>query len=88
MSAVALMVLVAGAALAAPAAEIPDLRVERTPEGLLMSAQVRFELPSAAEEALQKGIPLIFVAEATLTRDRWYWYDKEVARASRHLRLS
>ncbi len=88
MSAVALMVLVAGAALAAPAAEIPDLRVERTPEGLLMSAQVRFELPSAAEEALQKGIPLIFVAEAALTRDRWYWYDKEVARASRHLRLS
>ncbi len=88
MAVVALMVLVAGAAVAAPAAEIPDLRVERTPEGLLMSAQVRFELPSAAEEALQKGIPLIFVAEATLTRDRWYWYDKEVARASRHLRLS
>lgn len=84
----ALVVLVAEAAWAAPAAEIPALRVERTPEGLLLSAQVRFELPPAADEALQKGIPLFFVAEATLTRDRWYWYDKEVARASRHLRLS
>ncbi len=88
MAVVALMVLVAGAAVAAPAAEIPDLRVERAPEGLQLSAQIRFELPPAADEALQKGIPLFFVAEATLTRDRWYWYDKEVARASRHLRLS
>ena len=88
MFVVALLILVAGTAVAAPAAEIPDLRVERTAEGLQLSAQVRFELPSAAEEALQKGIPLFFVAEAALTRERWYWYDKEVVRALRHLRLS
>jgi hypothetical protein len=76
------------ASLSVLAADIPALRVERSPEGLLLSAQVRFELPAAADEALQKGIPLFFVAEAALIRDRWYWYDKEVARASRHLRLS
>jgi hypothetical protein len=72
----------------ARATDIPTLRVERTPEGLLLSAQVRFELPPAADEALQKGIPMFFVAEAALMRDRWYWYDKEVARAARYLRLS
>ncbi len=76
--------------IAAPAraADIPEMRVERTPEGLVVSAQVRFELPASVDDALQKGIPLFFVAEATLMRERWYWYDKEVARVSRHLRLS
>ncbi|MEY2617202.1 MAG: hypothetical protein RL522_204 [Pseudomonadota bacterium] len=80
--------LLAMAMAPARATDIPDLRVERTAEGLLLSAQVRLDLPSVADEALQKGIPLIFVAEAALMRDRWYWYDKEVARATRHLRLS
>jgi hypothetical protein len=28
------------------------------------------------------------VAEATMLRDRWYWYDKQVAGATRHMRLS
>ena len=31
---------------------------------------------------------MFFVAEAALYRDRWYWYDKQVARAPRHMRLS
>ena len=54
----------------------------------MLSAQVRFDLTPAVDEALQKGIPLFFVAEAVIQRDRWYWYDKEVARAARHMRLS
>jgi hypothetical protein len=36
-----------------------------------------FDLPPAVDDALQKGIPMFFVAEATLLRDRWYWYDKQ-----------
>lgn len=72
----------------ARADEITAMRVERTAEGLMLSAQVRFDLPAGVDEALQKGIPMFFVAEAALTRDRWYWYDKEVARATRHMRLS
>jgi hypothetical protein len=28
------------------------------------------------------------VAEASLLRDRWYWTDKHVANATRHMRLS
>ena len=75
-------------ALPAGAAEISVMRVERTPEGLVVSAQMQFDLPASVDETLQKGIPLFFVAEAALVRERWYWYDKDVARASRHLRLS
>ena len=64
------------------------MKVERTEEALLLSATVRFDLPPVVDEALAKGIPMFFVAEATLLRDRWYWYDKPLASAQRHMRLS
>jgi hypothetical protein len=69
-------------------AEVTQLQVERTEEGVLLSAAVRFDLPQAVEDALEKGIPMFFVAEATIYRDRWYWYDKRVAFATRHMRLA
>lgn len=72
----------------AQGAEITQLRLERGDEGVLLSAIVQFELPPAVDDAVQKGIPMFFVAEAVLLRDRWYWYDKQVAGAARHMRLS
>lgn len=69
-------------------ADITQLRLVRTDEGVLLSANVTFELPAVIDDALDKGIPMFFVAEATLFRDRWYWYDKQVASAARHMRLS
>ena len=75
--------------LAQPAgAEITQFQVERSDEGIVLSAAVHFELSQVIEEALQKGIPMFFVYEAVLYRDRWYWYDREIARATRHMRLS
>lgn len=68
--------------------EITQLRVERSDEGVLLSAAVKFDLPEVIDDALAKGIPMFFVAEAVLLRDRWYWYDKHVASAARHMRLS
>ncbi|HWJ93178.1 MAG TPA: DUF4390 domain-containing protein [Telluria sp.] len=80
-------------ALAVPAqaqttAEITQLRLERSDDGILLSSTIRFDLPPVVEEALEKGIPMFFVAEAALFRDRWYWYDKQVSYAARHMRLS
>jgi hypothetical protein len=72
----------------APATEITQLRVERTDDGVLLSANVKFELPPVIDDALAKGIPMFFVAEAVIFRDRWYWYDKRVALTTRHLRLA
>lgn len=87
--AVAVVLLVAAGALhAQQPSEVTQLRLERTEEGVLLNASVRFDLPPAVDDALQKGIPMFFVAEATLLRDRWYWYDKPVAGAQRHMRLS
>ncbi|MFD0668112.1 DUF4390 domain-containing protein [Ramlibacter sp. MAHUQ-53] len=86
--AAAVLCLLAVLAGPARATEISGLRVERTPEGLMVAAQVHFDLPQGVDEALQKGIPLFFVTDAVLLRDRWYWYDKEVSAASRYMRLS
>jgi hypothetical protein len=69
-------------------AEITQFQLERTEEGLSLSVAVHFDLPPVIEDALLKGIPMFFVAEAVLYRDRWYWYDREISRVQRHMRLS
>lgn len=72
----------------ASATEITQLRVERADDGVHLSAQVRFDLPPVVEDALLKGIPVIFVVEADIYRERWYWTDPRVASAARTLRLA
>jgi len=85
----ALFLLLAGPVLAeAVAADVAQLQVERGDDGLLLSASIRFDLSPVVEDALAKGIPMFFVAEATLLRDRWWWTDKELNTAARHMRLS
>ncbi len=69
-------------------AELSSFELERGPEELSLSAQLQFDLSPAVEEALLKGIPMVFVAETELLRERWYWYDKSVALSSRQFRLA
>jgi hypothetical protein len=70
------------------AASISVIQVERVDGAIHLNAQLAFELPAAIEDVLLKGIPLIFVAEAEVRRDRWYWYDKKLIAATRHMRLA
>lgn len=70
------------------AAEGVQLRLERSADGVLLFANVKVDLPAVVEDALLKGVPLFFVAQAELTRKRWYWSDKTVASAQRHMRLA
>ena len=70
-----------------PVAEVSQFQLERTGDSILLSAAVKFELPPIVEDALLKGVAMIFVAEAEVVRERWYWYDKKVATAERHMRL-
>ncbi|RZL60945.1 MAG: DUF4390 domain-containing protein [Variovorax sp.] len=76
------------AAQPAPAASITQLRLEQADDGVYLTAAVQFELPGLVEEVLDKGIALYFVAEAEIYRERWYWTDRQVARASRYMRLA
>lgn len=83
-----LLVTVSGWALPAQAPELSHFEMTRTDDGLMLDAAVRFELPHSVEDALRKGVPLYFVAEASLYHDRRYWRDRRVANVSRTWRLS
>lgn len=75
-------------AMAQSTAELSQIRAERVEDEILISAQVGFELPNAVEEALLKTIPIYFVAQAEITKERWYWYDRKVASAERYMRIA
>ena len=89
--AVALLLLLLASALVRAETvpvEIDDFMLERQEDGLFLSANLHFELPAVVEDVLNKGIPVFFVADAELRRDRWYWTDKRVAKTTRHMRLA
>lgn len=83
----------AAAALhAAPArargVELAALELVRGETALSLEFAVRLSLPPAVEDALQRGVPVYFVAEAVLLRRRWYWRDERVARVRRQWRIA
>ena len=85
---VSVCLILAPSPSAAAATEITQLRVERAEDGVYLSAVVRFDVPAVVEDALLKGIPVFFVIEADIYRNRWYWTDPRVASAARTLRLA
>ncbi|WP_328700941.1 DUF4390 domain-containing protein [Aquariibacter albus] len=71
------------------APELGSFELRRPPdEGLLLSYSLRLQLPAAVEDALLKGVPLHFLTEVEVYRERWYWRDERVARQSRAWRLA
>jgi hypothetical protein len=68
--------------------ELQVFNIERTEEGVLLSFTANFELPRSVEDALIRGVPLYFEAEANVLQSRWYWRDKRVAHATRSWRLT
>lgn len=72
----------------AAAPGVPSLRVERSDDEVLLYAELSFELAPSVQDALLKGIPVHFVAEARVLRERWYWFDQELAAATRYTRVA
>ncbi|WP_249937140.1 DUF4390 domain-containing protein [Roseateles sp. DAIF2] len=83
-----LLALLPGVAAHAEGVELTQLSTERQEEALVLNFGTRFELPRVVEDALLKGVPIYFAAEASLLRSRWYWRDARVARVSRNWRLA
>jgi len=70
------------------AAEISFLKFERVGDDVLLTANVKFDVSGAVEQALLKGVAMIFVAEADILRERWYWTNKKVVSVERQMRLA
>ncbi len=65
----------------AQASEVRQFALQPAPEGYLVDAEFAFELNPRLVEALNNGVPLVFVVEFELTRSRWYWFDEKAASA-------
>jgi hypothetical protein len=79
--------------LTAPAAraqgiELASLQVARDDGALVVDFNVRITLSGAVEDALVRGVPVYFAAQADLYRNRWYWRDGRIARITRTWRLA
>ncbi|MEZ5607761.1 MAG: DUF4390 domain-containing protein [Burkholderiaceae bacterium] len=72
----------------AAAPGVQALRVERSDDEVLLYAELSFELATSVQDALLKGIPVHFVAEAKVLRERWYWFDQELSAAARFTRVA
>ncbi len=68
--------------------EAEGLELMRDGDGLVLTADWDWVLPDLVKDALLKGIPVHFVAEAELLQPRWYWSDAQLLVATRYMRLS
>ncbi|MFZ9429452.1 MAG: DUF4390 domain-containing protein [Burkholderiaceae bacterium] len=72
----------------APGVEIRTLNLRREDGTVLLDFDLLVHLPAVVEDALNRGVPLYFQAQATLFRPRWYWRDARISRVERQWRLS
>ncbi|MFM7697647.1 MAG: DUF4390 domain-containing protein [Limnohabitans sp.] len=68
--------------------QLTDPIVERSDDGVYLSATLDYVLSPGLEDALSRGMPLTFVLQAEVMRERWYWYDKKVSGVERYFRLT
>lgn len=80
-------------AFAAPAARADGIEVRHAAlvaaeDSHYLEAEFEITLTHVLEDALNKGVPLYFALEFTLTRPRWYWFNERVANVRQTYRLS
>lgn len=88
LGAAALALQLGSAQAAAQGVELSNLKVARADGEVALEYSARLTLSPTVEEALQRGVPMYFTAQATLFRNRWYWRDERVAKVARTWRIT
>jgi hypothetical protein len=70
------------------AVQFSEPLIERGDDGIYVNGNLEFELSAGLEDALTRGMPLTFVLQAEVMRERWYWYDKSISLTERYYRLT
>jgi hypothetical protein len=83
-----LVALIAMPLAPAAANEVEHAALRAVDEGLVLDADFSIELTPRLKEVVANGVPLYFVIEFELGRDRWYWFDEQAAAETLHRRLS
>jgi hypothetical protein len=65
-----------------------SLVIEGGEPGVTLDADFEFELPYVLEDAVNRGIALYFVVDFELYRERWYWFDRQLAQRTLTYRLT
>jgi hypothetical protein len=68
--------------------EVTTAHIDVNEEGYRLTTAFSFELSHGLEEAINKGIPMIFTTEVELNRPRWYWLDEKTIRATQTVRIA
>ena len=90
LSALAASWLALAAALPAEAdgIEVRKASLAAAQNGYELEAEFNIALTPTLEEALSKGVPLYFLLEFELIRQRWYWFNEQIANGQYQFRLS
>ena len=67
--------------------ELTSFELTHGEDGVFLSYAVNLELSRSVDDALSKAVPLFFVAEAELFRNRFYWRDQRIGNAIRRWRI-
>jgi hypothetical protein len=68
--------------------DIELLRAWRDDASVRLDFRLRIQLPAPVRQALERGVPMYFVASALLKEERWWWRDRRLVRAERSWRLA
>lgn len=63
-------------------------QLQRGSDGLYLTVRLDLTPSRTVEDVLVRGVPLYFVWQADVFRQRWYWTDRRVATVQRTLRLA
>ena len=85
-----LLALILASSLTARAGgiEVKSAELAVVDDALVLKANLEIDLSPALEDALNKGVPLNFVAEFELKKPRWYWLDETLVTAQQHIRCA
>ena len=84
----AMLVTLASLPARAQGVELRTLSVARHEGDLVLEFSTRLTLGPAIEDALRRGVPMYFTAQAAVYRKRWYWRDERLSRGTRTWRLA
>jgi len=73
----ALLVAAFGPAAFAEGIDVRTATIEPDDDGWNLEAVFDIQFSQRLEEAVNRGVPLYFVAEFELSRPRWYWFDEK-----------
>ena len=81
------LLLTAAPPVRAAEPELVNFELTHGDDGVFLSYAVNLELSRSVDDALSKAVPLFFVAEAELFRNRFYWRDQRIGYAIRRWRI-